>query len=58
VESGVEFLVLTMWESMGAVQSFAGLEPEKAVVEPAARAVLAEFDEIVAHYEVVSASMR
>jgi uncharacterized protein YciI/heme-degrading monooxygenase HmoA len=58
VESGVEFLVLTRWESMAAVQSFAGLEPEKAVVEPAARAALTEFAEIVAHYEVVSASIR
>ena len=58
VESGVEFLVLTMWESMGAVRSFAGLKPERAVVEPPARAALSEFDVIVAHYAIVSASVR
>jgi len=58
MESGVEFLVLTRWESMDAVRSFAGRKPEKAVVESAARAALTGFDEIVAHYEIVSASVR
>jgi heme-degrading monooxygenase HmoA len=50
---GVEFLVLTLWASMEAVTGFAGEDPGKAVVEPAARAVLADFDTTVAHYEVV-----
>lgn len=51
--NGVEFLVLTLWDSMDAIRRFAGPEPGKAVVEPAARAVLSDFDEVVAHYEVV-----
>jgi hypothetical protein len=38
---------------MEAVRRFAGDEPERAVVEPAARAVLSDFDESVRHYEVV-----
>ena len=47
-----EILVMTLWESMAAVRAFAGADPEKAVVEPEARAVLAEFDDFVRHYEV------
>jgi len=52
LDGHVEFLVLTMWESMDAVRAFAGDNPRIAVVEPAARAVLAEYDTTVNHYEV------
>lgn len=52
-DSRTEFLVVTMWDSMEAVQAFAGPNPERAVVEPAARAVLAGFDATVRHYDVV-----
>lgn len=47
-----EFLVMTLWESMGAIRRFAGENPERAVVEPEARAVLEEYDDFVRHYEV------
>jgi heme-degrading monooxygenase HmoA len=47
-----EFLVITFWESMEAIRRFAGEEPERAVVEPEARAALAQFDDFVRHYEV------
>jgi uncharacterized protein len=53
-DNGVEFTVLTLWDSMDAVRGFAGPDPEKAVVEPVARAALSEFDETVTHYEVVA----
>jgi hypothetical protein len=53
VDGGVELVVLTLWESMEAVCKFAGLKPEKAVVEPEARAVLSDFDETVKHFEIV-----
>ena len=53
VEDGVELVVLTLWDSMVAVRGFAGPEPNKAVVEPEARAVLTSFDEYVTHFEVV-----
>ena len=33
----IEFLVLTLWESMEAIRAFAGDQPELAVVEPEAR---------------------
>lgn len=55
VGNGIEFMVLTLWASMDAIRRFAGSDPERAVVEPNARAVLAEFDEVVTHYEVVTA---
>ncbi|MBA2459719.1 MAG: antibiotic biosynthesis monooxygenase [Gemmatimonadales bacterium] len=48
----VEFLVVSFWDSLDAIRTFAGPDPERAVVEPAARALLAEFDEVVRHYEV------
>jgi heme-degrading monooxygenase HmoA len=50
----VEFLVLTLWESMDAVSRFAGDRPESAVVEPEARAALVRFDDTVKHYEVLA----
>jgi len=53
VGNGVEFLVLTYWASMDAVRKFAGSRPEKAVVEPAARAALTDFDDEAVHYEIV-----
>jgi len=48
----VELVVSSRWESMAAVRAFAGTNPEKAVVEPAARSVLIGFDHAVSHYEV------
>jgi heme-degrading monooxygenase HmoA len=53
LDEGTEFLVLTLWDSMEAIRKFAGAEPEKAVVEPAARAILTQYDETVTHFEVV-----
>ena len=51
----IEFLVLTLWDSMEAVHAFAGAQPERAVVEPEARAALVRFDNTVQHYEVLAA---
>lgn len=50
----IEYLVLTLWDSMDAVRSFAGEQPEVAVVEPEARAALVRFDDMVRHYEVLA----
>ena len=55
VDDGVELVVLTLWDSMEAVRRFAGPEPDTAVVEPEARALLTSFDEYVTHFEVVDA---
>jgi uncharacterized protein len=53
VDGAIELVVLTLWESMEAVRKFAGEAPEKAVVEPEARAVLTSFDESVVHFEII-----
>ncbi len=49
----VEFVTLTLFESLDAVRAFAGDDYEAAVVPPPARALLARFDERSAHYDVV-----
>jgi heme-degrading monooxygenase HmoA len=49
---GVEILVMTFWDSMDSVRRFAGADCHRAVVEPEARAALAQYDESVRHYEV------
>ena len=51
----VEYVVQTLWDSMDAIRTFAGPNPERAVVEPAAAAMLLRFDESVDHYEVLTA---
>ena len=49
---GVEFVVQTLWDSMEAVERFAGPNPDVAVVDADARAVLVSFDSVVQHYDV------
>jgi heme-degrading monooxygenase HmoA len=49
----VEFVVLTLWESMEAIRKFAGENPEVAVVAPAARVLFREYDAKVKHFEIV-----
>ena len=53
VENGVEFVTITLWESMDAVRLFAGDEHAVAVVPPAARALLARFDQTSQHYQTI-----
>jgi heme-degrading monooxygenase HmoA len=50
---GVEFVVLTLWESMDVIRRFAGENPEVAVVAPAARALFREYDAEVKHFEIM-----
>ena len=52
-DDGVEITVITLWESMDAIRSFAGDNVETAVVAPAAQAILLRFDTTVTHFEVV-----
>ena len=53
VAGAIELVVLTFWESMDAVRRFAGSEPDRAVVDSEAKAVLTSFDDSVAHFEVI-----
>ena len=50
--SAVEFVVTTRWASMAAIEAFAGDDVTRAVVEPAARAVLTRFDDSASHFEI------
>ena len=52
VARGVEFLIVTVWESMDAIRQFAGEGVHVAVVPPAAQAMMVEYDREVAHYEI------
>jgi heme-degrading monooxygenase HmoA len=52
VPEGVEFVTLTVFDSMEAVRAFAGPDHEAAVVPPAARKLLSHFDERSVHYEI------
>ena len=51
LDAEVEFMTLMCFASWNAVKAFAGPDWETSVVPPAARAVLARFDEKAAHYE-------
>ena len=48
-----EFLLLSFWDSIESVRSFAGSEPEKAVFYPEDEKFLIEFDKEVAHFDVL-----
>ena len=48
----VEFVTIMWFASLEAVQAFAGIDYEVAVVPPAARQLLQRFDARSAHYEV------
>jgi len=51
LQNGVEFLVISRWESVDAITQFAGPDVEAAVVPPKAQAMMVEFDERARHYE-------
>jgi hypothetical protein len=48
----VEFITIMWFDSFEAVTQFAGEDYERAYVPPAAREVLARFDERSQHYEI------
>ncbi|HEY7290034.1 MAG TPA: VOC family protein [Vicinamibacterales bacterium] len=52
LDGQTEFLVMTEWTDENAIRAFAGDDIGRAVVEPAARACLSDFDDHVAHFEL------
>ena len=52
VVNGIEFQVVSVWDSLRAIEAFAGVDAEAAVVPPVAQAMMVEFDRRAAHYEV------
>ena len=52
VAEGVEFVIVTEWQSIEAIRQFAGASEDVAVVPPAVQAMMADYDATVAHYEI------
>ena len=52
LDGKTEFVMFTLWESMEAIQAFAGDRPEVAVFYPEDDRYLVEPEETVSHYEV------
>ncbi|GIH20297.1 antibiotic biosynthesis monooxygenase [Rugosimonospora africana] len=50
-----EIRVLTMWDTVEAIEGFAGPDATAAIVAPEAQAALLSFDPVVTHYDVVVA---
>jgi heme-degrading monooxygenase HmoA len=48
----VEFVVVTLWRSLEAIDAFAGPDREAAVVPPEARRVLTRYERRVTHFDV------
>jgi heme-degrading monooxygenase HmoA len=48
----VEILVTTVWQSLQAIDAFAGSDRETAVVASEAAALLTDYDRRVRHFEV------
>lgn len=53
VTDGVEFLVVSVWEHMDAIQEFAGVNADIAVVPPEAQDMMVRYDPVVRHYREV-----
>jgi heme-degrading monooxygenase HmoA len=52
VDKGVEFLIVTVWDSLASIKQFAGERVEVANVPQEAREMMAEHDLYARHYEV------
>src|SRR5258708_6844719 len=51
---GTEFQIVTVWQSLDAIQAFAGQNLTAAVVPDAAQELMATYDRFVVHYEIVA----
>jgi hypothetical protein len=52
VDQGTEFLVITEWESMGAIEHFTGDDTIVAVVPEVVQEMMVRYDRDVTHYEI------
>src|SRR6187455_2749722 len=52
LESGVEFVVISLWRSREAIAAFAGADVEAAVVPAKVQSMMVEYDRRARHYEV------
>jgi heme-degrading monooxygenase HmoA len=56
IDGRVEFMAMTLWESLASIEAFAGKDIGRAHVEPEGRAALSTFDDFANHYEVAVTS--
>src|SRR6059058_852651 len=54
VPEGVEYLIVTEWESVEAIRAFAGPNAEAAVVPQKVHEMMVDYDRVVRNYEVVT----
>jgi hypothetical protein len=50
---GVEFLIITTWQSVDAIKKFAGEAFDTAVVPKRVQDMMVEFDEKAEHYKLI-----
>ena len=53
LDNGIEFLIVTQWDSLEAIARFAGADLEAAVVPSEGAAMMIEYDRRVRHFEVI-----
>jgi heme-degrading monooxygenase HmoA len=49
----VEFVAITLWDSLDAIRAWAGEPVERAVIAPEPARLLSSFDEFAVHYETL-----
>jgi len=52
-DRGVEFLIVTRWASIRAIEKFAGRNSEIAVVPGGVQEMMIEYDRTVRHYDIL-----
>ena len=52
VETGTEFQIVTLWDSLSAIKAFAGEQLDIAVVPASVQAMMSRYDERVVHYHI------
>jgi heme-degrading monooxygenase HmoA len=53
VSEGVEFVVVTHWDTLESIRAFAGADIEAAVVPERVQAMMVDYDRTVRHYEAL-----
>lgn len=57
VSDGIEFVVINLFDSLAAVQAFAGPDYSASHFEPEARLILAKVEPLAYHYEVCTSTV-
>jgi heme-degrading monooxygenase HmoA len=53
IDRGTELLIVTYWDSLKAIERFAGVAADTAVVPESVQAMMIRYDDKVLHYEVI-----